>query len=172
MPYRHFTFTLKLRRDFHPAENVTHSNNCTVSGNYLEWRFSYYLYGSFDLWPMPEPLALIRQKTKGKDVCLVLVCFFFFPQQDHSTRACLCIVNLTKFLYSLLPGARLAFPVHKWAGRGKNGSLLLYVALVGFGFALVWFPLSMLLFCPWTHEIEFMEAVLIVSIQRVCNTSG
>lgn len=61
----------------------------------------------------------------------------------------------------------------KRAGRGGgHGNLLLDVAFVGFGLALAGFPLSMLLFCPWTHEIEFMEAALIVPIQRVSDTSG
>lgn len=50
---------------------------------------------------------------------------------------------------------------------------MFYVAaVVGFGSPMVWFPLSTILFCPWTRETEFTEAALIVPSERVSDSSG
>lgn len=93
------------------------NNNRTVN---MEWKVEMtwngncviiLISGSCDLLP----LALIRQKKKEQRH-LACLSFFLFPQQDHSSGTCLYIVKPTEFLRSLLPGARVAFPV--WRGQG------------------------------------------------------
>ena len=164
------------------AKNVANNNNSTIliccqyginSGNDMEWKFCYHLNECL-LWPLTPGWAFHSSQAENKEQrhLAFWLSFFFFPPAGSQCRDLFVYYKANRVPRFSPSWSKTSLSCMERAGSGKHESLLLYVTLVGFGLALVWLPLSMLLFCPWTREVEFTEAALIVPIQRVSDTNG